>query len=130
MNHAKRGADALEASDGPGALSSFTKALIEHPTSPDYFIQRSTAFTRLKPPRYDLALNDANLAVLLAQKRASREKIQAAQQRRVVALFGLKQYGDAAFVLQSMEKWRPNTPDNAPADSFTGPRKDAMVGQM
>ena len=121
MDAAARGAAVL--STNPNlAVSLYTKALIEHPTSPDYYIQRSTAFTRLKDPlspRYDLALEDAELAVLLAQKRAKREKIQAAQQRRVVALFGLQEYGDAAMVLETMEKWRAK-------DS----RKDQMEGDM
>ena len=121
MDHAARGAAAL-ADDPLLAVSHYTKALIEHPTSPDYFTQRSTAFSRLKPPhgpRHDLALQDAELAVLLGQKRAKREKIQAAQQRRVVALFGLERYGDAALVLETMVKWRNQ--EN---------RKDQMEGDM
>lgn len=113
MDHAARGAAALSSSDFPAALSEFTLALIDHPTSPDYFTQRSVAFTRLKPPRYDLALKDAEYAVLLGQKRAKREKIQAAQQRRVVALHGVGRYADAKFVLSTMEKWRPK--DSKPA---------------
>ena len=121
MDDAARGAAALS-TDPLLAISCYTKALIEHPTSPDYYIQRSIAFTRLKTPyspRYDLALEDAELAVLLAQKRAKREKIQAAQQRRVVALFGLHRYGDAAMVLETMVKWRAK--DN---------KKDQMEGDM
>ena len=126
MDHAKRGADALASSDGLTALSSYTKALVEHPFSPDYFIQRSVAFTRLKPPRYDLSLRDAELALLLGQKRAKRESIQAAQQRRVVALYGLQQYHDAAFILQTMEKWRPNTDK----DKSQAANKSKMEGEM
>ncbi|KAL9110726.1 MAG: hypothetical protein Q9227_004718 [Pyrenula ochraceoflavens] len=109
MDHAARGTAALQASDAFSAVTSFTKALIEHPSSPDYFVQRSTALTRLKAPhgpKYDLALEDAEYAVLLGQKRAKREKIQAGQQRRVIALFSLEKYGDAAFVLETMVKWR------------------------
>ena len=121
MDHAARGAAALSNSDGLDAVSAFTKALIQHPTSPDYFIQRSTAFTRLKAPhgpRYDFSLKDAEFAVLLSQRRAKREKIQAGQQRRVVALFGLGRYGDANFVLGTMQKWR------------TSEKKDKMEGDI
>jgi suppressor of G2 allele of SKP1 len=106
MEHAARGAKALDASDALTAVAAYTQALIQHPTSPDYFVRRSIAFNRLKPPRNELALEDAELAVLLGQKRAKREKIQAAQQRRVIALFGLGRYGDAAFVLETMLRWR------------------------
>jgi suppressor of G2 allele of SKP1 len=109
MEHAARGAKALDASDPLTAVAAYTQALIQHPTSPDYFVQRSTAFTRLKAPhgpRNDLALQDAELAVLLGQFRAKRENIQAGQQRRVIALFGLGQYGNAAFLLETMRQWR------------------------
>ena len=119
MEHVARGAKALEASDALTAVAEYTHALIQHPTSPDYFVRRSIAFSRLSPPRYDSSLRDAELAVLLGQKRAKRENIQAAQQRRVVALFGLGRYGDAAFLLESMLKWRK--PDAL---------KDKMEGQM
>ncbi|KIX09341.1 uncharacterized protein Z518_00420 [Rhinocladiella mackenziei CBS 650.93] len=107
MDQAQRGANALAASDYPGALAAYTQALIEHPTSPDYFTKRSLVFTRLKPARYDLALRDAEYAVLLARKRARRELIQAAQQRRVIALHGLGRYADAKFLLSTMERWVP-----------------------
>jgi suppressor of G2 allele of SKP1 len=118
MEHANRGAKALDDSDALTAVAAYTHALIQHPASPDYFVRRSTAFNRLKPPRNDLALKDAELAALLGQKRAKREKIQAAQQRRVIALFGLGRYGDAAFLLNTMLKWR------------TSEKKDKMEGDI
>lgn len=121
MDHAARGAAALSSGDTATAVSAYTQALIEHPSSPDFFIQRSIAFARLKAPHkpeYSLSLYDAESAVLLGQRRARREKIQAAQQRRVIALFGLHQYGNAAFVLGTMEKWR------------TKEKKDKMEGDM
>lgn len=121
MEHAARGAAALAASDSLTAVAAYTQALIQHPLSPDYFTQRSTAFTRLKTPhgpRNDLALKDAEFAVLFGQKRSKREKIQAGQQRRVVALIGLDRFGDAAFLLQTMVRWR------------TTEKKDKMEGDM
>lgn len=110
---AARGSNAIASSDFSLALSEYTKALNEIPTSPDFYIQRSIAFTRIKPTRHDLALKDAEYAVLFAQKRAKREKIQAAQQRRVVSLYGLGKYADAQFILSTMERWRPD--GNKPA---------------
>jgi suppressor of G2 allele of SKP1 len=121
MEHADRGAKALNASDALTAVAAYTQALIQHPTSPDYFVQRSTAFNRLKAPlgpRNDLALQDAEFAILLGQKRAKREKIQAGQQRRIIALFGLGQYGNAAFLLETMLRWR------------TSEKKDKMEGDI
>lgn len=121
MEFASRGAAALDSGDALSAVSAYTQALNQHPSSPDYFIQRSIAFTRLKAPhepQHDLSLIDAEYAVLLGQKRARREKIQAAQQRRVVALFGLKQYANAAFILSTMERWR------------TKEKRDKMEGDM
>lgn len=121
MDHAARGANALADGDAFNAVSAYTQALIQHPSSPDYFIQRSTALTRLKAPhrpQHELSLIDAEYAILLGQKRARREKIQAAQQRRVIALFSLQQYANAAFLLNTMEKWRTNE------------KKDKMEGDM
>ncbi|EXJ68845.1 uncharacterized protein A1O5_07777 [Cladophialophora psammophila CBS 110553] len=118
MDLAARGAAAVESKDFPQAVSLYTQALIDHPSSPDYFIQRSLAFARLSPPRYDLALKDAEYAVLLAQKRAKREKIQAAQQRRVVALHGLGRFADAKAVLRPMEKWRSSKPAKMEGDMW------------
>ena len=106
MDNARRGTIALEASNFELAIDEFTKALIEHPTSPDYFTQRSIAYARSKPPRHHLALKDAEYALICAKKREKREKMQKAQQRRAVALYGLGQYANAKFILEKMEKWR------------------------
>lgn len=107
MDFAKQGAAAVASSDFTTAVVVYTQALIEHPTSPDYYTQRSIAFTRTKPPRHDLALQDAEYGVLCGQKRGKRDKIQAAQQRRVVAYYNLGKYADAKFVLDAMKRWRP-----------------------
>ncbi|KIW68281.1 hypothetical protein PV04_04238 [Phialophora macrospora] len=113
MDFAAKGAAALSEKDFAAALTYYTQALIDHPSSPDYFTQRSIAFTRLSPAHHDLALKDAEYAVLLGRKRAKREKIQAAQQRRVVALHGLGRYADAKAMLETTERWRPK--DSKPA---------------
>ena len=132
MDHAARGAQALAASNPTTAIVAYTQALIQHPTSPDYYIQRSTAFTRLRAPqgpRQDLALQDAEYAVLCGQKRANRSKIQAGQQRRVVTLLNLGRVGDAGFLLQTMEKWRKKSDPKDRTDS-NGGNKDKMEGDM
>lgn len=104
--HAAAGAAALSKGDALAAVLAYTEAIILRPSSPDFFTHRATALTRLPEKQYGLALIDAELAVLLARARGNRDKIQAAQQRRVVALFGLEQYANAAAVLETMKKWR------------------------
>ena len=105
MDHASKGAGALEAGHPLDAVSAYTKALIEHPTSPDYHIQRSAAFTRLTPPKHDLALQDADKGVLCGHQRSKRASIQAAQHRRVVSLYHLGRYADAKHILEVMQPW-------------------------
>ncbi|KAL6241999.1 Cochaperone protein [Rhinocladiella similis] len=107
MEAAARATKAFEAGDFRGALSAYTQALLEHPLSPDYLTQRSTAFARLKPPRNDLALKDAELALLSAKSRAVREKIQAAQFRRMITLYNLGRYADAAFLVEKLKLFIP-----------------------
>lgn len=102
MNSASQGEKALTESNCPQAIYHYTHALTEHPRAPHYFIQRSTAYSRLKPadggPKYSAALRDAEIALALARDRGKRELILAAQMRRAVALYQLERYGDAAFV--------------------------------
>ncbi|KAK4565921.1 Cochaperone protein [Recurvomyces mirabilis] len=97
MDQADLGKKALAASNYEEAITYYTKALAQSPTSPLYLIQRSTAYQRNK--NYPLALADANRAVLEARKRAKREQIVEAQFRRGVALYSVERYGDAEFVL-------------------------------
>ena len=105
MDQATKGGVALEAGHPLEAVAAYTKALIEHPTSPDYHIQRSAAFTRLSPPRHDLALQDADKGVLYGHQRSKRASIQAAQHRRVVSLYNLGRYADAKHILEVMQPW-------------------------
>ena len=92
---AAAGALALTKRDYPSAITCYTTALQSSPTSPEYLIQRSTAYQRSAPPRYDLALRDAEAAVHHAFKRGKREAIATAQMRRGIALFGLTRWADA-----------------------------------
>ncbi|PGH09414.1 hypothetical protein AJ80_07689 [Polytolypa hystricis UAMH7299] len=102
MDDAQRGAKALAASDFPSAITHYTRALLVNPHATDYYIKRSTAYTRLKPadggPNGSAALSDAEMAVALGIQRARREQILAGQMRRAVALYQLERFGDAAYV--------------------------------
>jgi suppressor of G2 allele of SKP1 len=102
MDQAEQGKKALAASDYEKAITHYTAALRQSPTSPNYLIQRSTAYQRAK--QYAQALQDANRAVMEARKRAKRELIVEAQFRRGVALYSLERYGDAEFVLGIVKK--------------------------
>ena len=100
MDQAKRGATALEAGDFTGAISHYTDALQLMPQAVDYYIKRSTAYTRVSPPDPENAFKDSEIAVALATKRAKRELIASAQLRRAVALFGLERYADSRKCLR------------------------------
>ncbi|KAK5112321.1 hypothetical protein LTR85_011593 [Meristemomyces frigidus] len=90
------GKKAIAAKDYDEAIKQFTLALKSSPTSPDYLIQRSTAYQRAQ--KHAEALEDAEQAVMNAQKRAKRELIIESQFRRGCALYSLERYGDAEFV--------------------------------
>lgn len=104
MDSARQGDKALTDSNCPAAIQLFTRALIEHPRAPSYYIKRSTAYTRLKPadggPDPHSALHDAEVALVLARERGKRELILSAQMRRGVALYQLERFGDAGFVFE------------------------------
>lgn len=108
MELASKGDHALAQSQAPLAIEYYTRALLEIPRAPKYYIQRSTALSRLKPEEgganSSAALRDAEIAVSLAVERGKRELILSAQFRRAVSLFQLERYGDALFLLQFLEK--------------------------
>ncbi|KAI9791586.1 MAG: hypothetical protein M1816_003672 [Peltula sp. TS41687] len=89
------GSAALSRKDFPSAIKHYTSALSEAPTSPDYYIKRSTAYQRSIPPEHTQALRDAEAAVYHAHQRGKRELIATAQMRRGIALFGLRRWRDA-----------------------------------
>ncbi|KAK3047720.1 Cochaperone protein [Extremus antarcticus] len=102
MEQADLGKRALAGGRYDAATQHYTAALKSVPTSPDYLIQRATAYQRTQ--NYQLALNDAESAVIHAQKRAKRELIVEAQFRRGCALHSLERYGDAQFVFALVKK--------------------------
>lgn len=108
MDLASKGDIALDQSQAHLAVEYYTRALLEIPRAPKYYIQRSTAYSRLKAedggPNSSAALRDAEIAVALALERGKRELILSAQFRRAVSLFQLERYGDASFLLQLLEK--------------------------
>lgn len=95
MDQAARGAAALAAGDFASAVSQYTDAISSNPQAVDYYIKRSTAYTRVSPPDHSSALQDAEIAVNLASKRGKRELIAQSQLRRGIALFGLERWADA-----------------------------------
>jgi suppressor of G2 allele of SKP1 len=101
-SQAALGQKALDASDYPTAITHFTAALREFPTSPDYYIKRSIAHQR--SGQFKLSLNDSEIAVVAATKRAKRELIQQAQFRRAISLLSLERYGDAKFLIDMLEE--------------------------
>ncbi|KAI7266961.1 SGS-domain-containing protein [Hortaea werneckii] len=99
------GKKALEKQDYDEAIKQYTNALEQSPTSPDYLIQRSTAYTRSQ--KHGEALADAEKAVVYAQKRAKKELIVESQARRGLCLYLLERYGDAKFVLEIVKRLNP-----------------------
>ena len=86
------GQAALKNSDYPTAIKHLSSALHDS-SSPLWLIQRSIAYQRAG--QHNLALADADNAVLAAVSRARRELVATAQFRRGVALHGMGRYGDA-----------------------------------
>ncbi|KAF9691377.1 hypothetical protein EKO04_010712 [Ascochyta lentis] len=102
MDAARKGEAALSASNYEEAIQHFTDALKSNPAAVKYYISRATAFQRTH--KYAEALADAEIAVVLAHKRATRELIKDAQFRRAQQLFFLERYADAEYVLDIVKK--------------------------
>lgn len=102
MDKAAKGDAALGASRYDEAIEHYTDALASNPTAVKYYISRSTAYQR--SAKYTDALHDAEIAVVLASKRAVRELIKDAQFRRAVALYHLGQYENAQFVMDLVKQ--------------------------
>ena len=105
MDQAGRGASAVDAGNFRLAVTCYTEAITQNPQAVNYYIQRSKAYTRLSPPDHEAAFRDADLAVVLAIKRAKRELIADSQLRRAVTLFHLERFGDAKQCLQWAKKF-------------------------
>jgi len=97
MNDAHRADAALSASRYDEAVELYTKALSVNPTAVKYYIGRATAYQRTS--KHTESLKDAEIAVVLAKKRGSRELIKDAQFRRAIALYHLGKFADAQFLL-------------------------------
>ena len=105
MEQASRGASALSSGDFASAITHYTEALTTNATAVDYYIKRSTAYTRMSPADHQASLKDAETAVQLAVKRAKRELIAQSQLRRAIALFGLEHFADAKQCLEWSKKY-------------------------
>ena len=86
---------AMNVKDYTTAVTHLTAALKTNPNNPNpvWLIQRSTAYQRLS--QHDLALIDAENAVVAGRARGKRDLIGTAQFRRGVSLYALKRFGDA-----------------------------------
>ncbi|KAL9609211.1 MAG: hypothetical protein Q9167_006009 [Letrouitia subvulpina] len=104
MDLAAKGAQAIASKDFTAAINHYTNAIASNPQAVNYYIQRSTAYTRVSPVDHASALRDAETALMLASKRGKRELITQAQLRRAVALFSLERYGDAKQCLAWAKK--------------------------
>lgn len=102
MDAAHRGEAALTASKYDEAITHYTTAISQSPTSPTYYIKRSIAYQRTG--NFTAALEDAEIAVINATQRAKRELIAQAQMRRGIALYNLARYGDAQFLFEKAKK--------------------------
>lgn len=106
---ADQGLKALNSQNYAQAIDLYTQALKQTPESPDYYLKRSTAYQRSS--NYASALRDAELAVVLANKRGKRELIGAAQLRRGISLLLQGKLGDAGFCFNEAEKKAGNDKD-------------------
>ncbi|KAK6509720.1 hypothetical protein TWF481_004451 [Arthrobotrys musiformis] len=102
-NLAAKGAAALSSQDYPAAVTYYTQAIERIPTSVDYYIKRSTAHQRASS--YSDALSDAEIAVILAQRKGNREQLSTSQLRRGIALLLMQQFGDAGACFGWAEKF-------------------------
>lgn len=129
MNSASQGDKALAESNAPLAIQHYTRALSELPRAPAYYIQRSTAYSRLKPadggPNHEAALQDAEVALVLARERGKRELVLAAQMRRAVSLFQTERFGDAQYVMKLIEE---KTSGETGSDDKSKGVQEAMAG--
>jgi len=102
MDQGNRGEAALTAGHPEEAIKHYTAAIEASPSAFTYYLKRSIAYQRTS--KYTEALADAEIAIILATKRAKRELIGQAQLRRAIALFYLERYGDAGFALDLAKK--------------------------
>ncbi|KAN0078766.1 hypothetical protein V8E54_005279 [Elaphomyces granulatus] len=127
MDAATRGDKALANSNWPVAIEHYTRALVEVPRAPSYYVKRSTAYSRRRPadggPDCSAALHDAETALILARERGKRELILDAQMRRAVTLYQLGRYGDAGYIFDIMKK-------KIDASSTTKDRSDELQAAM
>jgi suppressor of G2 allele of SKP1 len=102
MDEAARGAAALAQGNAEEAIKHYTAAITANNTAVTYYIKRSTAYQRASD--HSAALSDAEIAVVLAHKRAKRELIKDAQLRRAIALYHLHRYADAEFAFSIVKR--------------------------
>lgn len=103
-SQAARGKKALDGGNYAEAVKEYTAAIKESPTSPDFYIQRSTAYQRSGD--FEAALADAEQAVLNGETRGKKESIIEGQFRRGIAFYKLGRLGDAEFILKRVKEMK------------------------
>ncbi|CCG81904.1 SGT1-like protein Git7 [Taphrina deformans PYCC 5710] len=88
----------MSLSDYPNAVRSYSKAILEYPNAPTYYVDRAIAHHKMK--NYLSALADSEKAILLALDRGSKSIRATAQFRRSISLYCLGRYHDALYCLQ------------------------------
>ena len=79
MDEAAKGATALGSGDVAAAVTHYSNAIDAKKRAVNYYIQRSTAYTRLSPADHSAALGDAEIGLVLAKDRQKKELIAEAQ---------------------------------------------------
>ncbi|KAI5780771.1 SGS domain-containing protein [Geopyxis carbonaria] len=98
---ADQGLAAFNNSKYSDAIALYSQALSLNPDVPDYYLKRSIAYQR--SAQYELALQDAEVSLMLSHRRGKREGVGSAQIRRGIALQLLCRYGDAYFCFTAAE---------------------------
>lgn len=100
-DQASLGHKAIAAKDYQKAIE-YLSAALKGGSAPSWYIDRSIAYQRTH--QFDLALYDAETALLGARSRGRRELMASAQFRRAVALHGLGRMGDSRVALTWAQK--------------------------
>ena len=129
MDEAAKGAKALSSGDIAAAVTHYSTAIAANKRAVSYYIQRSTAYTRLSPADHSAALGDAEVALVLARDRQKKELIAEAQLRRGISLFHLGRYADARQCLKwsqslnekgkGLDVWLAKAEAKIPSDAET-----------
>ncbi|EFR01305.1 hypothetical protein MGYG_09045 [Nannizzia gypsea CBS 118893] len=129
MDDAQKGAKALDNSDFAAAIKCYTKALTVNPHATDYYIKRSTAYSRVKPadggPKLKEALHDADMAAEVTIKEVPDIKVPT--QEELKAIYRAQLEGGSAASVPSLngppttQEKKDTAPETNPTQSTANP---------